>query len=133
MDAIFGNNLPPPTATAPPATAVAAAAAAAAGGTGVGAGVSVAAAATGKINELGEMLEARLPSFETSTLLEVQERACICHQLLDLAREADLVGTSDALHAQVHPQPSTLDPQPSTLDPQPSALDPQPSALDPQP
>lgn len=59
------------------------------------------AAPTGKINELGEMLEARLPSFEKSTLLEVQERACMCHQLLDLAREADLVGTSEALHSQV--------------------------------
>ena len=36
----------------------------------------------GKIHELGELLEKRLPSFERSTLLEVQERACMCHHIL---------------------------------------------------
>jgi len=41
---------------------------------------------------IGDLLEKRLGAFEKSTLLEVQERACFCHHILDLARDADLVG-----------------------------------------
>ena len=43
--------------------------------------MAVAEGPVGRIHELGEMLEKRLPAFEKSTLLEVQERACICHQV----------------------------------------------------
>ena len=55
----------------------------------------------GNLGAIGEMLEKSLPVFEKSTLLEVQERASICHHILDLARDADLVGTSEALHTQL--------------------------------
>jgi len=97
MDSLFGANLPPAVAAAPAAEDAALVPAAGAGAQGAESAV----VKGGNLGAIGEMLEKSLPVFEKSTLLEVQERASICHHILDLARDADLVGTSEALHTQL--------------------------------
>ncbi|EKX52394.1 Adaptor protein complex 3 subunit delta, partial [Guillardia theta CCMP2712] len=50
--------------------------------------------------QLYNILDERLPAFEKSTLLEVQERACICHHLLELVKEAESLGSETILQSQ---------------------------------
>lgn len=110
MDSFFGANIPPAPAAAattengaasrefPGAASPAVAAVGASGASGGGAEVK-----GGNLGAIGELLEKRLGVFEKSTLLEVQERACFCHHILELARDADLAGptNSETLHTQL--------------------------------